>query len=86
MYQKQGATLSIFLGTFLFRTYLHFELYPFQMLVLQQLLGAFCVIFPSLVYAKFVASSLKRALSVLGIICIAASVVNFGSPLAAIVS
>ena len=56
------------------------------MLVLQQLFGAFCVIFPSLVYAKFVASNLRNALSVLGKICICACIVNFGSPLAAIVS
>ncbi|XP_075240676.1 sugar transporter SWEET1-like isoform X2 [Convolutriloba macropyga] len=55
-----------------------------KMLVLHQVFGAFCIIFPSLVYAKFVASNLRKALSVLGMICIAASVVNFGSPLAAI--
>ena len=51
-------------------------------MVLQQLFGSFCVIFPSLVYAKFVAASLRSALSVLGAICVIASVVNFGSPLA----
>ncbi|XP_063729379.1 sugar transporter SWEET1-like [Symsagittifera roscoffensis] len=53
-----------------------------QAMVLQQLFGSFCVIFPSLVYAKFVAASLRSALSVLGAICVIASVVNFGSPLA----
>lgn len=64
--------------------FVYFRCTKNKMLVLQQLFGAFCVIFPSLVYAKFVASNLRNALSVLGKICICACIVNFGSPLAAI--
>ncbi|XP_075240463.1 sugar transporter SWEET1-like [Convolutriloba macropyga] len=52
-----------------------------QMVVLQQLFGAFCIIFPSLIYANFIASSLSRAVSVLGVICTAACLVSYGAPL-----
>ena len=51
------------------------------MVVLQQLFGAFCIIFPSLIYANFIASSLSRAVSVLGVICTAACLVSYGAPL-----